>query len=215
VLVTAWREGRIDDAEILGYVYGFVTAGSDTTGTSLVNTFALLAQFDELDYARGVLEDAEAVRHVVEEVLRFGTPFPTKPVFVLKGSRFGELEVPAGSVLHIWYAAANRDEAVNGGVAQTDPSAFDPRRWPNRHVGLGWGRHFCLGGDLSRLETRILLEEALRRLPGLALQREKPFVRFAGIVDGVTEAWFEFDQERAQHGSTPRDGRAAVTTTGF
>jgi cytochrome P450 len=198
LLIEAWRDGRIDDAELLGYIYGFVTAGSDTTGTSFVNAFALLAEFGLLDYTRSVLGDEEALRRIVEEVLRFGTPFPTKPLFVVKDVRFGELEVPAGSVLQVWFAAANRDQAVNGGKVQSDPSVFDPHRWPNRHVALGWAKHFCLGGDLSRLETRILLQEALRRLPGLELDREKPFVRFAGIVDGVTEAWFTFDRSEAE-----------------
>jgi cytochrome P450 len=198
VLIDAWKADRITDVELLGYIYGFVTAGSDTTGTSFVNAFSLLAEFDQLDYARGVLGDQEALRKIVEEVLRFGTPFPTKPLFVLKDVQFGELNVPARSIVNVWFAAANRDEAVNGGVAQADPSEFDPRRWPNRHVGLGWGRHFCLGGDLSRLETRILLQEAVRRLPGLSLQQDKPFTRFAGIVDGVTDASFEFDQRAAE-----------------
>jgi cytochrome P450 len=198
VLIQAWKDGRISDPELLGYIYGFVTAGSDTTGTSFVNAFSLLAEFDLLDYARGVLDDQDALRRIIEEVLRFGTPFPTKPLFVLKDSQFGELTVPEGSVLHVWFAAANRDEAVNGGVEQADPAEFDPQRWPNRHVGLGWGRHFCLGGDLSRLETRILLQEALRRLPDLSLEEDKPFVRFAGIVDGVTDATFRFDQRGAE-----------------
>jgi cytochrome P450 len=198
VLVAAWKEGQIDDAELLGYVYGFVTAGSDTTGTSFVNAFSLLAEFGELDYARSVLDDEHAMRRIVEEVLRFGTPFPTKPLFVLADTEFGDLTVPRGSVLHIWFAAANRDEAVGIGVEQSSPDEFDPRRWPNRHVALGWGKHFCLGGDLSRLETRILLQETLRRLPGLALQVDRPFVRFAGIVDGVTEAHFSFDQVAAE-----------------
>lgn len=198
VLIEAWKTGRIDDTELLGYIYGFVTAGSDTTGTSFVNAFSLLAEFEQLDYARTVLGDPQALRGIVEEVLRFGTPFPVKPLYVIKQTQFRELTVPAGSVIHIWFAAANRDPAVNGGVAQADPNVFDPRRWPNRHVALGWGRHFCLGGDLSRLETRILLQEALHRLPGLSLCREKPFVRFAGIVDGVTEAHFDYDQDAAE-----------------
>ena len=45
VLIAAWRDGRIDDDELLGYIYGFVTAGSDTTGTSFANacSFALRA----------------------------------------------------------------------------------------------------------------------------------------------------------------------------
>jgi cytochrome P450 len=208
VLVGAWRDGRIDDAELLGYVYGFVTAGTDTTGTSFANAFTLLAEFGFLDYARGALDDQDALRRIVEEILRFGTPFPTKPLFVLKDAEFGELTVPSGSVLHIWFAAANRDEAVNGGVAQSDPDTFDPGRWPNRHVGLGWAKHFCLGGDLSRLETRILLQEALRRLPDLAMDEDRPFVRFAGIVDGVAEAHFRFDQEAAERlSSVPSGGR--------
>lgn len=198
VLVDAWRDGRIDDVELLGYIYGFVTAGSDTTGTSFVNAFSLLGEFGELDYARSVLDDEEAMRRVVEEVLRFGTPFPTKPLFVLYDATFDDLTVPSGSVLHIWFAAANRDEAVCSGVEQSPMDTFDPRRWPNRHVALGWGKHFCLGGDLSRLETRILVQETLRRLPGLELQEDRPFVRFAGIVDGVTEAHFRFDQEAAE-----------------
>ena len=139
VLVAAWREGKVDDAELLGYVYGFVTAGSDTTGTSFVNAFSLLAEFGELDYAHRVLDDEDAMRRIVEEVLRFGTPFPTKPLFVLADAKFGDLTVPQGSVLHVWFAAANRDEAVGSGVEQSSPDEFDPRRWPNRHVALGWG----------------------------------------------------------------------------
>ena len=198
LLVAAWRDGAIDDMELLGYIYGFVAAGTDTTGTSLANAFALLDEFDLLDYARSILDDQEALKNVVEEVLRFGTPFPVKPLFVLKDSQFGELMVPAGSVLSVWYVAANRDEAISGAVEQSDPSVFDPGRSPNRHLGLGFGKHFCLGGELARLETRILLEEAFRRLPELRMDQTRPFVRFAGIVDGVTEAHFTFDQDAAE-----------------
>src|SRR5262249_8824026 len=59
VLVEAWKDGAIDDVELLGYIYGFVAAGTDTTGTSFANTFALLAEFDLLDYASSVLDDDE------------------------------------------------------------------------------------------------------------------------------------------------------------
>src|SRR5262249_28582083 len=140
----------------------------------------------------------EALHCTVEEILRFGAPFPVKPLFVLKDVTFGRLDVPEGSVLNAWYVAANRDPAVNGGVQQSDPTVFDPGRPPNRHHGLGYGRHYCLGGDLARLETRILLQEALRLLPDLQMDETMPFARYAGIVDGVTEAYFRFDQEEAE-----------------
>ena len=198
VLLASWRQGEIDDAELLGYIYGFVAAGTDTTGTSFANAFTLLAEFGQLDYVRGVLHDEAAMERVVEEILRFGTPFPSKPLYVLEDVEFGQLRIPKDSVLSIWFAAANRDEAVNGGVEQSDPNEFDPTRWPNKHVALGRGKHFCLGGGLARLEMRILLQEALDRLPGLDMDQGKPFKRYAGIVDGISEAHFSFDQEGAE-----------------
>lgn len=197
ILVAAWRDGTINDRELLGYLFGFTAAGTDTTGASLANAFCYLAEFGKLDWARDRIDDDEALRRATEEVLRFGTPFPMKPLYVRKSTRFGDLQVPAGSVLAVWFAAANRDEAVNGGRPQSDPSTFDPERWPNRHLALGWATHYCLGSELARLETRILLQEALRRLPGLRMDADRPFRRIAGIVDAVTEAHFTFDQEAA------------------
>ena len=210
VLVAAWKAEKIGDRELLGYIAGFVAAGTDTTGTSLVNAFSLLSEFGLIDAVRARLDDDQALHRVVEEILRFGTPFPVKPLFVIKDSTFGDLEVPAGSVLNAWFAAANRDEAVNGGAPQSDPNSFDPGRSPNRHVGLGHGRHYCLGAELARLETRILLQEGLRRLPGLSMDDTKPFGRYAGIVDGVTEATFTFDQERAERVAEPARVTAAA-----
>lgn len=129
--------------------------------------------------------------------MRFGSPFPAKPISVLKDCRFGDLAVPAGSTLYIWYAAANRDEAVNGGIAQTDPQMFDPRRSPNRHLGFGWGRHRCLGAELSHLEARVLLQVLLTRVADLRLSETRPFVRQAGIVDEASDAWFTYRAERS------------------
>ena len=198
VIIEAWKAKTIDDDELVGYIYGFLAAGTDTTGASLAMTFPLLAEFEQLEYARSVLGDENGLANLVEEILRFATAFPMKPLYVRKAQQFGDLEVPAEGVLAIWFTAANRDEAVNGGVAQSDLSVFDPRRSPNKHFALGWAKHHCLGAGLARLETRILVEEALPRLPGLRMDESKPFNRYAGLVDSVTDAHFVFDQEQAE-----------------
>ena len=198
VILDAWKAGTIDDDELVGYLYGFLAAGTDTTGASLAMTFSLLAEFEQLEYAQSIVDDAEAMHNLVEEILRFATAFPMKPLYVRKDEQFGELDVPAGSVLAIWFASANRDEAVNGGVSQSDPRTFDPTRSPNKHFALGWAKHHCLGAGLARLETQILIEETVRRLPGLRMDESKPFNRYAGLVDSVTEAHFLFDQEEAE-----------------
>ena len=198
VILAAWKADTIDDDELVGYLYGFLAAGTDTTGASLAMTFALLGEFDLFDYARSVRDDADGMANLVEEIVRFATAFPMKPLYVCKNQQFGELEIPAGSVLTVWFAAANRDEAINGGVKQTDPTDFDPSRSPNKHFALGWAKHHCLGAGLARLETRILIEETLRRLPGLKIDEDKPFQRHPGLVDYVTEAHISFDQEEAE-----------------
>ena len=64
-------------------------------------------------------------------------------------------------------AAANRDPA-----RFPDPDRMDIERSDNRHFGLGVGLHYCLGAQLARVETQIVLEIALERLPNLSLTGE-------------------------------------------
>ena len=39
------------------------------------------------------------------------------------------------------------------------------RREIDFHLGFGFGQHICLGASLARLESRVSLEEFLRRIP--------------------------------------------------
>ena len=65
-----------------------------------------------------------------------------------------------GEKVVLYYASANRDEAVFG----PDPDAFDITRSPNPHLGFGGGGpHFCLGAHLARQEMRALFRELLTR----------------------------------------------------
>jgi cholest-4-en-3-one 26-monooxygenase len=76
-------------------------------------------------------------------------------------AELGGQQISAGDKLSIWYASANRDEAVFD-----DPFRFDILRSPNEHVGFGGGGpHFCLGSSLARMEIRVLFEELLKKAP--------------------------------------------------
>jgi cytochrome P450 len=57
-------------------------------------------------------------------------------------------------------AAANRDERE-----YVDPDRFDVERSVPIALGFGHGVHFCLGGSLARMESRVALEEFTRRFP--------------------------------------------------
>ncbi|MEU2717136.1 cytochrome P450 [Streptomyces sp. NPDC007205] len=72
--------------------------------------------------------------------------------------------IAAGEPVYVSYLAANRDPDVF-----PDPDRIDPDREPNPHVAFGNGPHFCTGAVLARLQTELLVDTLLDRLPGLRL----------------------------------------------
>ncbi len=79
----------------------------------------------------------------------------------------------------IWNASANRDEE-----AFADSDRFDVGRTPNDHVAFGHGEHFCLGANPARLETKVMIEELLARLPDMELAGEVSRLR-SHFVAGI------------------------------
>ena len=49
------------------------------------------------------------------------------------------------------------------------PDEFDIDRPPMLALGFGYGIHSCLGAALARMESRIALEEMVRRWPELTI----------------------------------------------
>ena len=68
--------------------------------------------------------------------------------------------VPAGSSMVTLTPSGNRDERHFA-----DPDRLDVRRDLDHHLAFGFGPHYCLGQALARLESRIVLEEVLKRFP--------------------------------------------------
>ncbi|MFF7981580.1 cytochrome P450 [Streptomyces sp. NPDC007901] len=72
--------------------------------------------------------------------------------------------IAAGDPVYVSYLAANRDPAVF-----PDPDRILPDREPNPHLAFGNGSHYCTGAVLARLQTELLVDTLLDRLPGLRL----------------------------------------------
>ncbi|RPE38108.1 biflaviolin synthase/biflaviolin synthase [Streptomyces sp. Ag109_O5-1] len=72
--------------------------------------------------------------------------------------------IAAGDPVYVSYLAANRDPAVF-----PDPDRIVPDRDPNPHLAFGNGPHYCTGAVLARLQTELLVDTLLDRLPGLRL----------------------------------------------
>ncbi|GGS98240.1 cytochrome P450 [Streptomyces chromofuscus] len=93
----------------------------------------------------------------------------------------GDRRIRAGDAVYVSYLAANRDPGVF-----PDPDTIDFSRSPNPHVAFGFGPHYCLGGMLAKLESELLLDALLDRVPGLRLAvapEEVPF-REGALIRG-------------------------------
>ncbi|MFD8537431.1 cytochrome P450 [Streptomyces rubrogriseus] len=72
--------------------------------------------------------------------------------------------IATGEPVYVSYLAANRDPDVF-----PDPDRIDLDRDPNPHLAYGNGHHFCTGAVLARMQTELLVDTLLERLPGLRL----------------------------------------------
>ena len=84
-----------------------------------------------------------------------------------------------GDIALLSYASANRDDEVF-----PDPFRLDVQREnAASHLAFGFGRHFCLGAHLARMEVRALFKELLARLDHVELAGEPTFVQ-SRLVSG-------------------------------
>jgi cytochrome P450 family 142 subfamily A polypeptide 1 len=117
----------------------------------------------------------------VEEMLRWVSPIQNMARTASRDVELRAQQIREGDKVILLYPSANRDAAVF-----PDPFRFDVTRTPNDHLAFGIGAHFCLGANLARLELRVLLEEVLRRMPGLTLATsEPPPLRASNFISGL------------------------------
>ena len=102
-----------------------------------------------------VLNDEVAPGQLVDEILRFATPFRLAPRVAKNTICYGGVTMDRGERVLLLLAAANRDPAWF-----PNPHVFDLARLASSHLAFGHGVHRCLGF----LFTRSLLLIALRRL---------------------------------------------------
>jgi cytochrome P450 len=156
-------DGGYTRQEVMGILSQLLTGGSGTTSDLL--SHALVMLLGERERWERLREQPEDVPLVLEETLRFCNPSRAVYRRATKAVRLGGAEIPAGALLWVSLASANRDEEVFD-----QPDRFDPHRSNLKdHFGFGRWTHFCLGAPLARLIGRIALERMLVRIPDLRL----------------------------------------------
>lgn len=162
-LVDAEESGeRLEHAEVIATCALLLVAGHETTANLIANgVLALLRHPDQL----AELRDGHVVAETaVEELLRYDGPVQLTQRIALADLIVDGITIPAGELIVLLVGAANRDPEVFD-----EPDQLNLARNPNHHLAFSTGIHACLGAALARMETAVVLEQLLIRLPGLRL----------------------------------------------
>ncbi|MFE2263635.1 cytochrome P450 [Streptomyces griseosporeus] len=162
LLGAAVARGEIGEEEAVGLAGPLQIGGEAVTHTCGQMLYLLLTRPELMERAL----DAERRVPLLDELLRY---LPHRsgvgPARVaLEDVDLHGVRIAKGEPVYVSYLAANRDPDVF-----PDPDRIDPDREPNPHLAFGNGPHFCTGAVLARLQTELLVDTLLRRLPGLRL----------------------------------------------
>ena len=170
--------GTLSRDEVVDLLMMVTIGGFDTTMAAIGS--ALLYLDGHHDERRRLAADADLLPAAVDEFLRFEAPVQGFARTVTRDITIGDCPIAAGETVFLLWGSANRDpEAFD----RPDEMVLDRR--PNRHLTFGVGGHRCLGSHLARVEMRVVLAEALRRLGDYTvLHDEVRWPQSVGILYG-------------------------------
>jgi len=160
-LVRAQAAGELSRAEVIAILLQVLTAGNESTTSLIGSALRLLLEHPEVE--QRIRADRALLAPFIEEALRLESPFHGHFRIVCRDTEVAGAPLPAGSRVMLLWSAANRD-----GDEFPNPDAIDlARRNAKTHLAFGLGIHHCIGAELARLETRVVLETLLARTSAL------------------------------------------------
>jgi len=171
---------QLTDLEIAGIVHAMIIGGLETTQYALEEQAQLICEhpgtFEQLRMDRAKL------RNFVEEAMRLRSPtHGLSTRMTSQDEVFQGVEVPAGSLLHIRFGAANVDEEEFACPFDLD---LDRERM-TRHVTFSTGPRVCPGANLSRVEQQVAWGVLLDRLAAIDYGSENDWLHQPGIMLGT------------------------------
>lgn len=171
---------KLTDDEINGVVYAMVIGGLETTQYAIAEQAQLVCERPGLFAA--LRKDRAALRIFIEEGMRLRSPTQGLSTRICAHDEvFQGVEVPAGSMLHLRWAAANIDSDEF-----EDPLEIKlDRKAATRHLAFSQGPRSCPGSNLSRLEQMIAWDRLCDAFAGMQYAPGNDFRHQGGIMLGI------------------------------
>jgi cytochrome P450 len=141
----------------------------------------LLALLEHPEELAKLQADPSLIEAATDELIRWVSPVKHFMRTAQEDYTLGGTKIAKGDWVLLSYQSANRDETVFD-----EPFRFDVTR-PDagKHLAFGFGRHYCLGAHLARLEVKALFKELIPRLASIELAGT-PSLMHSTLVSGPT-----------------------------
>lgn len=143
--------------EYLGNLILLLVGGSDTT-RSTMSALPLVNGLWPEEWEK-LKADPALIPSAAQELIRWQTPLAHMRRTATRECVLAGRRIAAGDKLALWYASANRDEAV----FEAPDRFLADRPGVRRHLAFGFGIHRCVGARLAELQVAGLIEVLLER----------------------------------------------------
>jgi len=174
-LLSTWLNAELDGDKLsedkLLYEHNLLlVGGSETTRNAISGGFLQLIRHPK--QRQHLIDTPDALPNAIEEIVRWATPFVRMARTLTQDYSLHGREMKKGQQIVMMYPAANRDPR-----AFDNPQVFDIHRdFKRPSLSFGYGKHFCLGASLARLELKVMFEEVLQRIPDMQLDPDNEVV---------------------------------------
>ncbi len=166
-LVSLAPPARLSGEELLSNTLIVLFGGIETTEAAMLNALWALLTHD--DARSAVARDDQLLDAAIEESLRWEPAVQTCTRYATRAVTVRGVSIDEGAIVQCMIGAANRDP-----THFADPDRFDiTRSNSGDHLSFGFGRHYCLGAALARLEARLVIRSLLDRWPHVRLHAER------------------------------------------
>ena len=166
-LVAVEDEGDVlSESELLSLTTLILAAGHETT-TNLIGN-AVLALINHPQERARLQADSSMVKGAVEEFLRYDSPVQTTDRVATRDCEIGGKSIKKGAIVGLLLGSANHDPAEFD-----NPDQLNIDRKNNHHLAFSHGAHFCLGAQLARAETEIVISSLLNRFPNFSAPEQE------------------------------------------
>ena len=155
----------LTDNELHAEMMADTFVGGSETSTNAISAGVMLLIRQPEQWDRLKSDPERYLPVLVEEILRLEGPVQGLFRETTTDVEMHGVEIPAGSIINVRYAAANLDDRMFDCPTEMDLDRENARQ----HLAFGFGTHYCMGAPLARRE--ILLS-------------------FQALVDRVDEMWF-------------------------